>query len=100
MNRRRLALATTGAMFAIACLAGPARAQPTSFAAELGSPFPTRGNSYGIVAQDFNKDGLIDVAVVNDDPTSSASNNVNVYLRRPTGGFAEEVGSPFPVGNG
>ena len=52
----------------LAVLALPASAHASTFAAEFGSPFATRPTSYGLTTNDFNGDGLIDVAVVNGDP--------------------------------
>ncbi len=86
-------LATAVAALAIA----PASAQagPSTFVTDLGSPYPTGANSYGVVATDFNTDGALDLAVVN-----GTSSNLSVYLRQPGGGFVQEPGSPFAVGPG
>ena len=59
MTGRRLGLATL-----IALLVAPAAAHAASFTQE-GLPNPTGNDSYGVVAQDFNRDGFPDVAVVN-----------------------------------
>ena len=78
----------------LAVLALPASAHASTFAAEFGSPFPTRPTTFGITVNDFNGDGLVDVAAVNGEQFDQTSNNVSIYLRQPTGGFVEEIGSP------
>jgi hypothetical protein len=87
MGRRNGILALAGAMLALV----PGAAQASTFVAELGSPFPTRANPFGILTRDFNSDNRPDVAVVN----GIGSDNVSVYLRGSGGGFAEQPGSPF-----
>jgi hypothetical protein len=71
--------------------AAPAHA---SFTQE-GGPIQVGTDPYGVVAADFNGDGRPDVATVN-----GTSSNLSVLLRQPAGGFAQEAGSPFPLGSG
>ena len=78
-------------------MALPASAHASTFAAEFGSPFPARSSTYGVTTNDFNGDGLIDVAVVNGNPSDGASNNISIFLRQVGGGFIEEAGSPVAV---
>lgn len=68
----------------------PASAGASVFTTELGSPFPAGDATYGLVANDFNGDGLPDVAAIN-----GTGSTMNVYLRQPTGGFVQESGSPY-----
>ena len=89
MTGRRLGLATL-----IALLVAPAAAHAASFTQE-GLANPTGTDSYGVVTQDFNRDGFPDVAVVN-----GTSSDLSVYLRQPTGGFVQEAGSPIRLGGG
>ncbi len=91
MMRRPLLLAT--AFLALAPAA--AIAAPSTFVTDLGSPYETESNTYGVVATDFNGDGALDLAAVN-----GTSSNLSVYLRQPGAGFLEEAGSPFPLGAG
>src|SRR5512132_414221 len=80
-------------LMALAALiaAAPAHA---SFTQE-GGPIQVGTDPYGVVAADFNGDGHPDVATVN-----GTSSNLSVLLRQPAGGFAQEAGSPFPLGSG
>ena len=48
-------------------------------------PYPAGATPTASSRSDFNGDGLVDVATVN-----GSSSNVSVFLRQPTGGFAEE----------
>src|SRR5215207_11324310 len=88
--RRHLALAAA----LVAVVPATAEAAPSTFAVDLGSPYETESNTYGVTAADFNGDGALDLAAVN-----GTSSNVNVFLRQPGAGFVEE-GSPVPVGAG
>ena len=81
-------MATAVVMLAVAPAA--AQAGPSTFVTDLGSPYPTGSNSYGVVATDLNADGAPDLAVVN-----GTSSDLSVYLRQPGGGFVQESGSPF-----
>jgi hypothetical protein len=89
MTRRRLGLATL-----IALLAAPAAADAATFTQE-GLPYAVGTDPYGVIAQDFNRDGLVDVATVN-----GTSSTLSVFMRQPTGGFAQQSGSPFATGAG
>jgi hypothetical protein len=84
--RRQLALAAA----LLAMTPAVAEAGPSTFSTDLGSPYPTGANSYGVVATDFNVDGALDLAVVN-----GTSSDLSVYLGQPGGGFLQESGSPF-----
>ncbi len=86
MMRRNLLLAA--AILAIA--PSTAQAGPSTFVTDLGSPYPTGSNSYGVVATDLDGDNAVDLAVVN-----GTSSDLSVYLRQPGGGFVQESGSPF-----
>jgi hypothetical protein len=92
MRRRNGILALAGATIALT----PGAAHASTFAAELGSPFPARANSFGLLARDFNADNRPDVAVVN----GFGSDSVTLYLRGSGGGFAEQPGSPFATNPG
>ncbi|MDA0136665.1 FG-GAP repeat domain-containing protein [Solirubrobacter deserti] len=83
----------------LAVLALPASAHAATFALEAGSPFPTRYATYAITVNDFNGDGLLDVAAVNG-RFATNSDSVSIYLRQPGGGFVEEPGSPISVPQG
>jgi hypothetical protein len=98
--RKNRAMKRLSLLAVVPLMALPVSAHASSFLPELGSPFPTRPASYGITANDFNGDGLIDVAVVNGDQNDQLSNNVSIYLRQAGGGFVEEAGSPVPAPNG
>src|SRR5215218_676903 len=87
-----LARWTVGVALAGLVTAAPAQA---SFLQELGSPFATGAQPYGVVTADFNRDGRPDVATIN-----GTASNVSVLLRQAAGGFAAEAGSPFAVGSG
>jgi uncharacterized protein (TIGR03437 family) len=56
-------------------------------------PFPGGVSPDFVATGDFNKDGYLDLAIVNRD-----SNNVTVLLGVPDGTFKVAPGSPFPVG--
>lgn len=60
-----------------------------------GSPLAAGDGPYGVVAADFNRDDLPDLAIANHD-----SDNVSVLLRQAGAGFAPEPGSPYPAGDG
>jgi hypothetical protein len=85
----------TGALAALAVILTASSAQAVSLTEEAGSPYGTGANPYTAVSADFNGDGRPDVATVN-----GTSANLSVFLRKPTGGFAQEAGSPFAVGAG
>ena len=63
------------------------------FTIATGSPFNAGLKPMALVVKDFNKDGKLDLAIVN-----QQSNNVTVLLGNGTGSFAPAVGSPFTVG--
>jgi hypothetical protein len=90
---RGAALAGALAMLAILLTTSPAHA--VTLTEEAGSPYTAGSNPYTAVAADFNGDGRLDIATVN-----GTSANVSVFLRKPTGGFVAETGSPFAVGAG
>src|SRR3954451_5856205 len=60
MMGRRLALAAL-----LTTLALPAAAHAAFFTKEAGAPYGVGNAPYGVVARDFDGDGLIDVATVN-----------------------------------
>ena len=62
------------------------------FTPAAGSPFAVGTTPVGLVAGDFNGDGVPDLAIVN-----QGSNNVAVLLGNGTGGFTAAAGSPFAV---
>jgi hypothetical protein len=84
---------TAAALAAVLLLVGAASAWG-AFVSE-GSPYTVGDDPYSLNAADFNADGRPDVATIN-----GTSSNVSVYLRQAGGGFAQEAGSPFPVGPG
>src|SRR5262247_1720113 len=84
---------TVVALVAVVLLAGAASAW-AAFVTE-GSPYTVGNDPYSLNAADFNADGLPDVATIN-----GTSSDVSVFLRQPGGGFAQEAGSPVPVGPG
>ncbi|MDA0180219.1 VCBS repeat-containing protein [Solirubrobacter phytolaccae] len=63
------------------------------FTEMAGSPMASPGGPVGLAAADFNRDGLIDLAV-----GTHRTSAVNVLLRRPDGTFAHDSGSPLSVG--
>src|SRR5262244_3301433 len=85
-------MAAVVAAGAVLAAAGTAWAD---FVTEAGSPYAVGNAPYSIDAADFNGDGRPDVVTVN-----GTSSNVSVFLRQPAGRFAEEAGSPIPVGVG
>jgi hypothetical protein len=61
-----------------------------------GSPFALPNSATGpvaLVANDFNGDGKLDLAIVN-----QTSNNVSIFLGNGDGTFTESTGSPIAVG--
>jgi hypothetical protein len=80
-------------MVALGAVAAAAPAQ-ASFTQE-GTPITVGNAPYGVVVADFNGDGRPDVATAN-----GTSSNLSVLLRQTAGGFAQEAGSPFPLGLG
>lgn len=60
-----------------------------------GSPFAAGDGAQGVIAADFDRDGLLDLATANQN-----GDNVSVLLRQPGGGFVPETGSPYPAGDG
>src|SRR5688500_11181170 len=64
----------------LALLAGTAWA---AFEQE-GQPYATGTDPYGVYAADFTGDGRPDVAALN-----GSSSNINLYVRQPSGGFAD-----------
>src|SRR4051794_12430331 len=85
MTGRRLALATIASALAVTGTAWAAFQQE-------GGTYPTGSDPYAVYAADFNADGRNDIAVLN-----GSSSTVNVYLRQPGGGFAQEGGAAVPV---
>ncbi len=63
------------------------------FAAAPGSPFQAGSNPIAVIVKDFNKDGKLDLAIVNQN-----SNNVTILLGNGAGGFSQAPGSPIAVG--
>jgi len=63
------------------------------FAASTGSPFAAGSTPMAVVVKDFNKDGKMDLAVMN-----QQSNNVTILLGDGLGGFTAAPGSPYAVG--
>jgi len=90
MTARRIGLATL-----FAALAAPAAAQAAATFVQEGLPYATGAAPYGVIARDFNGDGLPDVATIN-----GTASNLSVYLRQPTGGFTQQANSPFATGGG
>jgi VCBS repeat protein len=84
---------TAAALAAALLLMGAASAR-AAFVFE-GSPYTVGNDPYSLNAGDFNGDGRPDVATIN-----GSSNDVSVFLRQAGGGFAQEAGSPIPVGSG
>src|SRR4051794_630144 len=84
---------TAAALAAALVLVGAASAR-AAFVPE-GSPYTVGDDPLSLNAADFNGDGRPDVATIN-----GTSSNVSVFLRRPTGGFAQEANSPIAVGSG
>ncbi len=74
----------------LAALAAPACAQ---FMAAPGSPFPAGTAPFCLAVGDFNGDGKLDFAIVNE-----TGNTVTVLLGNGAGGFTAAPGSPFPTG--
>ena len=70
-----------------------AQAGPSTFVTDLGSPYPTGSNSYGVVATDLNADGAPDLAVVN-----GTSSDLSVYLRSPPAADSSRSGAPRSPG--
>jgi Flp pilus assembly secretin CpaC len=69
-----------------------------TFKQATGSPFPLPTTATGPIAMtsaDFNSDGNLDVALVN-----QTTNNVTVLLGNGNATFSLANGSPFPVGKG
>ena len=60
-----------------------------------GSPYTVGDDPLALTAGDFNGDGRPDVVTMN-----GTSSDLSVFLRRSTGGFAQESGSPVSVGAG
>jgi hypothetical protein len=78
-------------MAALGALGAAAPAQAT-FTQE-GTPITVGNAPYGVVAADFNGDGLPDVATAN-----GTSSDLSVLLRQAAGGFAQE-GAAIPLGS-
>ena len=65
------------------------------FSAATGSPFAAGPGPTSIVAVDFNRDGILDLATANNN-----TNTVSVLLGNGLGGFAAAAGSPITVNAG
>jgi len=64
------------------------------FTTATGSPFAAGASAVAIVAGDFNGDGVVDLAIANQN-----SNDVTVLLGDGTGSFSPASGSPFAAGS-
>jgi uncharacterized protein (TIGR03437 family) len=64
------------------------------FSIAAGSPVAVGSKPMAIVVKDFDKDGRMDLAVVN-----QTSGNVSVLLGNGAGGFTPVTGSPFAAGS-
>jgi hypothetical protein len=58
-----------------------------------GSPLSVPGQPVGLAAADFNRDGLLDLAV-----SQFSNNTLSVLLRRSDGAYVLDAGSPLAVG--
>jgi hypothetical protein len=67
-----------------------------TFRTAAGSPTAVGNNPWAIVAGDFNADGKLDLAVVNNAATGNGS--VTLLLGNGDGTFTQAVGSPYTVG--
>ncbi len=63
------------------------------FTQAVGSPYKLNLQPGGIAIADFNRDGLVDVAVDNE-----VSNDISILLGNGSGGFAASVSGPFQTG--
>jgi FG-GAP-like repeat len=66
-----------------------------TFTLAPNSPFTAGGGPTALVAADFNGDGVLDLAVVNEE-----DNTVSILLGNGDGSFALAPGSPITVGSG
>ena len=71
------------------------------FTQASGSPFPGGKTPFGVAIADLNKDGKLDLAVVNysGHVNQPANDGVTILLGDGQGGFKIMVGSPFPTGH-
>ena len=63
------------------------------FTPMAGSPASVPGQPVGLATADFNRDGLLDLAV-----SQFSNNTLSVLLRQPSGAYVLDAGSPLPVG--
>src|SRR6266849_3941593 len=74
---------------------GDANCKPTGLFTEApGSPFAVGNNPRSVVVADFNGDGFLDIAIVN-----QGDNSVSLFRGNGDGTFAEFPGSPFNLTN-
>jgi hypothetical protein len=83
---RRIALLT---VLAALVPAGPAGA---SFSQDVGSPLPTGVAPYSVASADFDGNGRPDLVAANGD---SDPGTMSVFLRGTSGGWTQELGSPY-----
>jgi hypothetical protein len=70
------------------------------FAESPGSPFPANKTPFGVAVGDLNKDGKLDLAVVNysGEPADLKNDGLTVLLGDGRGAFKIALGSPFRTG--
>jgi hypothetical protein len=64
-----------------------------TFTQAIGSPIGVGVNPFSVAVDDFNRDGIPDLAIANE-----GSSNVTILVGNGTGGFMEPIGSPFETG--